>query len=279
MVFRGGTRSPPKRTGSLVVVGTGITFLAHLTVEARAAIIGADKVLYLAAEPATDALIRRLNLSADSLDRFYSAGRARIESYREMADEIHAWVNKGLAVCAVFEGHPGVFVDPAHRAIERVREAGLEARMLPGISADACLYADLGVDPGRTGSQSFEATDFLVHRRRFDPASALILWQVGAIGRRRTERSPNRRALEALAEKLGATYGSDWGVVLYQAALFPLSDPVIRRTTLSRLTRSRIGPLVTLYVPPKVRRRSIERSRGIGIGPEAPSRAAARPAR
>jgi len=38
--------------------------------------------------------------------------------------------------------------------------------MLPGISTEDCLYADLGVDPGLIGSQNFEATDFIVSGRK-----------------------------------------------------------------------------------------------------------------
>jgi predicted XRE-type DNA-binding protein len=55
------------------------------------------------------------------------------------------------------------------------------ARMLPAISADSCLYADLEIDPARDGCQSFEATDFLVHDRLVDSRSLLIHWQIGMI--------------------------------------------------------------------------------------------------
>lgn len=41
------------------------------------------------------------------------------------------------------------------------------------------MYADLDLDPGTHGVQSFEATDFLLYRRQIDPTSALILWQAG----------------------------------------------------------------------------------------------------
>src|SRR5690606_41924587 len=51
---------------------------------------------------------------------------------------------------------------------------GFVARMEPGISAEACLYADLGIDPGRHGVQSMEATHFLVYDRVPD-TSGLVL--------------------------------------------------------------------------------------------------------
>ncbi|MFK9297939.1 hypothetical protein ACJEJR_24330, partial [Escherichia coli] len=54
--------------------------------------------------------------------------------------------------------------------------------MEPGISAEDCLYADLGIDPGIVGCQHFEATQFMLYRRVIDTAGYLILWQVGAAG-------------------------------------------------------------------------------------------------
>jgi len=63
-------------------------------------------------------------------------------------------------------GQPGMFADPLHDAIGRVRAAGRPALMLPGISAEECLFADRGIDPAQTGACSFEATDFLVHHRQ-----------------------------------------------------------------------------------------------------------------
>src|SRR2546429_6584747 len=46
----------------------------------------------------------------------------------------------------------------------QAREEGFEAEMLPAVSAEDCLFADLGVDPGDEGCQSFEATSFLLFR-------------------------------------------------------------------------------------------------------------------
>ena len=64
-----------------------------------------------------------------------------------MAEAILEPVRAGKRVCAAFYGHPGVFVLPSHDAISRARAEGFEATMLPGVSAEDCLVADLGVDP------------------------------------------------------------------------------------------------------------------------------------
>jgi len=79
----------------------------------------------------------------------------------------------------VFYGHLGVFVFATHEAMAILRDDGYRVEMLPGISAEDCLYADLSIDPATHGCQVYEATDFLIRRRKIDPAVPVILWQVG----------------------------------------------------------------------------------------------------
>ena len=50
---------------------------------------------------------------------------------------------------------------------------------MPGISAEDCFYADMGVDPGNEGSQHFEVIQFMFYKRKVDPSAYLILRQVG----------------------------------------------------------------------------------------------------
>lgn len=243
--------------GSLVVVGTGITLGTHATVEALDCMRRAEKLFFLVTDPATEAWLRALNPSAESLEDAYAEGKARYRSYQEMTARIVKAVRAGRQVCAAFYGHPGVFVNASHAAIRRVRRAGLPARMLPGISADACLFADLGVNPGDVGCQSFEATDFIGCRRRFDPSSALILWQVGALGESSVRKGmacrPER--LRALTAYLRRYYPAGHPVVLYTASPFPICDPVIRRVPLAKLDAQTVMAMATLYVPPKGSRR------------------------
>ena len=159
------------RRGSLVVVGTGIKLVAQTTLETVACIEQAEKLFYLVIEPTTELWLRRLNPTAETLDDGYADGKSRYQTYREMAARIMSGVRSGAKVCAAFYGHPGVFVSASREAMRRARRAGFSARMLPGISAEACLVADPGVDPGPNGCQSFEASDFLASRRRFDPTT------------------------------------------------------------------------------------------------------------
>jgi precorrin-6B methylase 1 len=242
---------PP--AGSLTVVGTGIELAVQMTPQARDALECADEVLYLAAEPLTERWIERLNPNARSLVGFYEPGKKRTETYREMVEEILSSVRTGRRVAVAFYGHPGVFVEPGHEAVRRARADGFEARMLPAISAEDCLFADLGLDPGEAGCQSYEATDFLVNRYRVEPAALLILWQVGFLGLRGTPTAADRPPLELLVERLGEHYPADHETIAYEASPYPVCGPLIRRVPLAGLAEADVSGMATLVVPPAVK--------------------------
>lgn len=239
-------------SGSLIIVGTGIQLAGHLTLAAQAWIEQADKLLFAVADPITVKWLQTLNATAEALPYHTADHQQRRETYDEMVERILLEVRRGLKVCAVFYGHPGVFTDPAHAAIRQAQREGYQARMLPGISAEACLFADLGVDPGRDGCQSFEATDFLIRRRRFDAYSALILWQIAMIGNLGSYKERRHlRGLKILTQELKRHYKSDHQVTVYEAAVYPVCEPVIQRMPLVSLPEAQITEVSTLYVPPK----------------------------
>ena len=240
------------KPGSLTVVGTGIQLVGHLTLAAKAWIEQADKVLFAVADPVTAKWLQKLNSTAQALP-YNTNHQRRRETYREMVDRILLEVRQGLNVCAVFYGHPGVFTYPTHEAIKQARREGFRAQMLPGISAEDCLFADLGLDPGCHGCQSFEATDFLIRHRKFDPTSALILWQIAMIGNLGFYQAGMQlRGLNVLTEVLETYYGSDYEVIVYEAAVYyPVCEPVIQHIPLSKLTDTNVTLISTLYVPPQ----------------------------
>lgn len=236
----------------LHVVGVGIHGPAHATAEAKSAIQTSSCVFSLVADPLSREWIRGLAPHAVSLDDAYAPGRPREESYEEMVCKIVAPLERGETVCAVFYGHPGVFAIPAHEAIRRARAAGHNARMYPGISADACLFADLGVDPGQEGCHTFEATDFLLRSRKFDPGSFLVLWQIGVIAVQdvRDDDLWGPEGLEILVEELIKTYPPEHEVVVYEAPTVPLEVAKIVRVPLRDLGGAPVTAMSTLLVPP-----------------------------
>ena len=238
--------------GSLTVVGTGIRLGIHLTPEARAAIETADEVLHLTSEPLAAQWLDGLHASTSNLQTEYRVGERREEIYERIVERILAPVRRGRRVTVAFYGHPGVYVRPSHEAVRRAREEGHDARMLPAISAEDCLFVDLGIDPATTGCASYDATDFLLRSPAVDTASALVLWQITVIGDATAVDASALRMdnVPVLVERLAQDYPRDHDVVVYEAAPYPLVDPLIEHLRLDDLPAATLSPLSTLYVPP-----------------------------
>ena len=207
-------------------------------------------MLHVVADPIAAIQLESLNRSARSLTSLYRAGVPRRRIYEEMVEEILGAVREAKRVCAVFYGHPGVYVEPSHEAVRRAREEGFEARMLPAVSAEDCLVADLGVDPGEYGWQSWEATGFLLHGFRPDPTAGLVLWQVDGIGKLDWNLEPDPRGLRALAEVLGELYPPEHELVFYRASIYPIVPGKAVRMPMHKLATLDSPPAPTLYVPP-----------------------------
>ncbi|MFF4602330.1 SAM-dependent methyltransferase [Streptomyces sp. NPDC001339] len=234
----------------LVVVGTGYRAIGDLTVEARACIEQADKVLCLIGDPLVTRHIGQLNPSVETLDDHYAAGKPRYDSYEEMVEHTLSEVRRGQFVCVALYGHPGVFAYMGHEAIRRARLEGIAARMVPACSAEDWLFADLGLDPGQQGCQSFEATDFLIRHRVFDPTSLMILWQVGVIGMPdRDRRFDPVPGATCLTEVLVPHYGADHPVTVYEASPYVAAEPRMTTTPLAKLPDTALSAASTLVVP------------------------------
>jgi hypothetical protein len=122
--------------------------------------------------------------------------------------------------------------------------------MLPAISAEDCLFADLGVDPAVNGCQSFEATDFLLHDRLVDTSSQLVLWQVGVVGDSTYQTAGyNLGLLPLLVSRLCQLYGPGHVGTINEAAILPGLAPVITQVALGSLTPAHLTAASTLYIP------------------------------
>lgn len=122
------------KKASLVVVGTGIKFLSHITMEAKAYIEKADIVLYLVNEPAIKQWIQNLNPNSEDLDEIYFSYGNRLESYQSITNHIISNLCQNKNICVALYGHPNDFASPALEAVIEARKNGYQAKILPGIS-------------------------------------------------------------------------------------------------------------------------------------------------
>lgn len=248
----------PRPTTRLVIVGCGIQFARHVSERTLSEIRQAEVVFCLADSFALG-MVREMRPDVIDLSGHYASGKDRRQTYRDMEAALMQPLLDGKQVCAVFYGHPGVFADVPHKVMRQARAMGIDARMEPGISAEACLYADLGIDPGQRGVQSMEATHFMVYDRQLDPASLVLLWQVtltGDLSCTRTEADP--AALRALVDRLLIWYPPEHEVILYEAANVPIQNPRGDRLRLCDLPHAHYREYTTLVIPPLVELQAVD---------------------
>lgn len=237
----------------LIVAGTGIRTIGQMTMETLAWLRKADKVLHVVNDPVAEELIRSLNPTSESMTHLYKDGQDRMITYEQMVEMVLSHVRQGKMVVFASYGHPGVFAYSTHESVRRARLEGYKARMLPGISAEDCLIADLGIDPASAGCQSFEASDFLVNDRMIDGRSHLLLWQIGVLGNA-VYKNGGRYQLKGVPELLMKLYRHGYPpqhlAYVYEAPVFPGVQPMIRPVPLMALASSGVTATSTLYIPP-----------------------------
>ncbi|MBM7127317.1 SAM-dependent methyltransferase [Dyella flava] len=241
----------PTPRGSIACVGMGMTLGSHLTPLARSHIKQADVIFAALSDSVVETWLQRMHPDVRSLQPYYAEGKSRMKTYRQWVALMMAEVRAGKRVCGVFYGHPGIFAWSPHKVIEVARAEGFEAHMDPGISAEDCLYADLGIDPGRFGCQHFEASQLLFYERRIDPAGYLVLWQVGLVGDMSLARFHTGPAYrQVLVDRLSRDYPLDHKVIIYRGATLPIEKPRIRRVALRDLPHVPLPAEETVVLPP-----------------------------
>jgi hypothetical protein len=237
--------------GSLVCVGLGMTLGSHLGPLARSHIEQADVVFAGLSDGIVELWLGRMHKDVRSLQPYYREGTSRMHTYRQMVQAILTEVRAGKKVCGVFYGHPGVFAWAPHKAIAVARREGYAAHMEPGISAEDCLYADLGIDPGTYGCQHYEASQLLFYQRRLDPTAYLVLWQVGLVGDQSLARFSTGPAYrQLLVEVLARDYPLEHEVIIYRAPTLPIQAARMERVRLGDLPQADVGMADTVVIPP-----------------------------
>jgi len=252
-----------KKKGRLVCVGPGMILGAHLTERCRNHIKGADLV-YMSCHPAVEEWLATINPNAVSLQGLYEEGKHRRETYNQMHQLIMQSVREGKNVVGCFYGHPGVFAQVPHWVIKTATEEGYPAHMEPGISAEDCLYADMGIDPGRVGSQHFEASQVLFYERVIDSSAYLFLWQIALAGDRTiAKRVSTVEERQQLVDVLLNDYPADHQVAVYECPFIMLDKPRIEWLPLVEIPTYDLNPVSTLVVPParKMQPRHIKEKR------------------
>lgn len=241
----------PDKPGRLICIGTGICSMEHLTLGAKKHIECADMVFGVMPNTLIDKWIEDMNPNYISMQKHYSHGKSRQQTYTEMAQSMVEEVRAGKYVCCALYGHPGVIASIGHMAISLARREGYNAKMEPGISAEDCLFADLDIDPGYFGCQNYEVTQLLFYKHAIDPYALLILWHISLAGEHTLKRfDTSQNNLQLTVEYLHQWYPLEHKVVIYEAPFMPGGRVRADKIPLHNLPVAQLNPASTLVIPP-----------------------------
>jgi uncharacterized protein YabN with tetrapyrrole methylase and pyrophosphatase domain len=239
------------KKGSLVNVGLGMTLGSHISPLSRSYIENADVVFVAASNQIVEEWVCTMNADVRSLQEYYNEGTSRMITYNNMVNAIMTEVRAGKNVCGAFYGHPGVFAWAPHKTIKIAQDEGYKAHMQAGISAEDCLYADLGIDPGTRGCIHYEASQFMFKKKLVDPTAYLVLWQVGIAGDETLAKfSIEAEYKQVLVNMLLKIYPADHLITLYECAVLPIENARIEKIKLENLAREDISLKTTVLIPP-----------------------------
>jgi len=239
------------KKANLTLVGTGIQFLSHITIEAESNIKQAEKLLYLVNNPVLSTWLQQANPQHESLEDLYFSDPDRQTAYQAITDRILHVLTDTQHVCVAFYGHPCIYARSGLDAVKKAKMQGHNVKILPAISAQDCLYADLCIDPGSHGCLSYDASDFLFRDKLICNASHLILWQINATGILDHQVHANPKALALLQAKLLQHYPPMHPVIIYEAAQLPGFSAIVLETTMQDFPYIKLNDRSTMYVPPQ----------------------------
>lgn len=244
----------------LIIAGSGIKFLSHLSYETQSAIKGSDFVLYLLNEPAIKKWISENAKLSLSLDSEYFSSIKRKDSYLAIEKAVVEKLDLYESVCFIVYGNPLFFSTSALNLAKNISRKEVNVEVIPAISALDCLFVDLRVDPAINGFQSYEATSFVLSEQMFNTDSSLILWQIGVVGITKVLHGKNELNsshqcfLNLLVKHLLKFYDKCQVCYLYVAAQYPGVTPDIKKVLVSELLGTSINRLATLYIPPATKK-------------------------
>lgn len=244
----------PKKPGRLVCIGTGIRHAEQLTLVSKLYLERSDVVFGVMPNSSVDEWIKKINPNYVNMQTFYGHGKLRNQTYMDMANAMLDELRAGKDVCCALYGHPGVFGCIAHLTIGLARKEGFAAKMEPGISAEDCLFADLGLNPGYHGCVSYEATNLMFYKHAIDPNAALILWQISLAGEHTLKKfNTTKQNLQLTVEFLSQWYGLDHEIIIYEASFFSNKSARIEKIPLKDLPDAELNSSSTLVILPKER--------------------------
>ena len=233
--------------GKLVVIGSGIKSLAHMSKEASIVMENSERLLYLVNDKISSDYIVSLQLNSTSLSELYFKYPNRKDAYSAITAKIISEYEQYSSLCVLLYGHPVFFADFALDAVLKIKEQGGNAIILPAISSLDSLLADLLINPGKHGVAIHDATELLVHEHCINVYSYLILYQVSSLGMNDYNISIH---LNVLKNYLLRFYPENQPIFIYSASQIPGTAFSLEIVKLKQFEQAPISHLSTVCISP-----------------------------
>ncbi len=244
----------PTAEPDIYLVGLGICGIDQITAETERVLRHAREVLFVDTGVATRRYLESLCPRVTSLfDESYADDGHRLGAYHHMAARTIDAALDHAPVAFAMQGHPIVGACAPALIRDAAGLLGLSVRVLPGISALDCVFAELLLDPCLHGLQMYEATDLLLRRRPLQADVPALIWQVGSLETRlHTQRRSRPERFTRFQIHLRRFYPAAHPVTAVFATPHPLMQSTIRRFALDEIGSHAhdLHAGFTLYVPP-----------------------------
>lgn len=237
----------------IYIVGLGISHIDQITREAERCMEASNEILYVERGLGIDAFLASKCKCITDLTRLYAEGEDRQGTYRKMAATVVKAALERPPVTFALYGHPLIYSYPPFLIREMAGLLGLSVKVVPGVSAMDCIFADLFVDPSMNGIQMFEATEMLLRGRLLQTDVAALIWQIGALetGLYSTYSSRPER-FQRFKDHLLRFYPSHHTVFAVHSATHSLLKPEIYEFEISDIGdyASVLHAGFSMYIPP-----------------------------
>jgi hypothetical protein len=236
----------------LILLGAGVSFPEHLTVQTIGALTKCAVVLTNVAERQLGGLPVELRVKCRSVCSLYHPNERRIVNYRRVVRALAREVTRRRPVAWLTWGHPIVFDTVSDLLLRLAREKGWTVRVLPGVSSLDTILADLAYDPAN-GLFVYGAADLVVSRVPLVPSVSTVLLQPAVFGIDRANFSRRERPdLSGLRDYLLLYYSAVHRCALIHSADAPGAASHITWLLLSDLPKISYDMVVgaTMFIPP-----------------------------
>lgn len=167
---------PQKQMTDLYLVGAGVAFPEHLTIETIEILTMCKRIGTNLPEESLVGLPQDLRDKCVSLWPLYQDGRIRTENYSDVFQAIIELAEVDTPIAWLTPGHPIIFDSVSASLLNEGKRRGWNVRVIAAISSIDTMLAELGYDPAN-GMLIHEATGLVQRNIPVTQSVALMLLQ------------------------------------------------------------------------------------------------------